>query len=350
MSEISFVPNSNTEPPAPDPGPATTAHAKPSRGRSITSFLERYGLLLLLIGVMIFFANFWERPSTFRSTDNLVAVIGTYSVPAVLALASMIPLICGRFDLTVGPVAGLTAILCAGMIDKSGFSVGVAIIVALMVGCLVGLVNGFLVAYVGVNAFITTLGMTSIIAGIITLYTDGAILIVDDPNLSALGSGLTLGLPRLAFIVVILALLIYYLLDHTPVGRYLYSVGSNERAATLVGLNVRRLVLLSFVSSSLLASAAGVMLLARNGSADQQLGGLGLTLPALTAAFLGATTIRPGHFNVPGTLVAVLFVGFSLSGLNLNNVENWVTDFFTGAALVLAVAASTLLGRPSVRT
>nr|MDT0667574.1 hypothetical protein [Micromonospora sp. DSM 115978] len=123
------------------------------------------------------------------------------------------------------------------------------------------------------------------------------------------------------------------------------SHGSNATAAREVGLNVRRLVLSSFVLSALLSGLAGVLYLGTTGSAQAQGAGIGLTLPALAAAFLGATAIRPGRFNVVGTLVAVYLLAFTLSGLNLNGVKDWVQDLFTGSALVLAVALSTVLAR-----
>lgn len=313
--------------------------------RYVLPALERYGLVILFVLLFLVFATMWDRPVTFRSTDNIRSVLGTYSIPAILALAAIVPLVCGQFDLTVGPVAGLTAMATAGAVTKEGSPLWLAILIALSLGLLVGVVNGYLVAYVKVNAFITTLGVSSLILGFITLYSDGAAVLVSDEGLTNLGSLNWLGVPRLVFIVALSALFVYYLLEHTPFGRYLHSVGSNPTAAKLVGLDVDRLTFLSFVLSSLLASIAGVLLLARNGSADQLLGGLGLTLPALAAAFLGATAIRPGQFNVAGTLVAVLFVGFSLSGLNLNGASNWVTDVFTGGTLVLAVAISTLVAR-----
>jgi ribose transport system permease protein len=313
--------------------------------RYLLPALERYGLILLLVLLFLVFATLWNRPATFRSTANIQTVLGTYSVPAILALAAIIPLVCGQFDLTVGPVAGLTAMTTAGAFTNQGSPMWLAIIIALAFGLIVGMVNGYLVAYVKVNAFITTLGVSSLISGFITLYAKGSTILVSDTTLANLGSLNWLGIPRLVFIVVILAALTYYFLEHTPVGRYLHSVGSNETAARLVGLSVERLTFLTFVLSALLASIAGVLLLARNGSADPQLGGLALTLPALAAAFLGATAIRPGQFNVLGTLVAVLFVAFSLSGLNLNGASDWVTDVFTGGTLVIAVAISTIVAR-----
>lgn len=326
--------------------PSTQATERESvASRYILPAFERYGLVILLLLLFFVFATMWDRPATFRDVDNIRSVLGTYSIPAILALAAIIPLTCGQFDLTVGPVAGMTAMATAGAVTNEGAPMWLAIAIALVLGLCVGVVNGYLVAYVKVNAFITTLGVASIIAGFMTLYSSGSSILISNEGLTDLGSLNWLGLPRVAFIVMLLALLTYYLLEHTPFGRYLHSVGSNPAAARLVGLDVERLTFLTFVLSATLASIAGVLLLARNGGASQQLGGLGLTLPALAAAFLGATAIRPGQFNVLGTLVAVLFVGFSLSGLILNGASDWVTDVFTGGTLVLAVAISTIVAR-----
>lgn len=311
----------------------------------VTALLEKYGLLLLFALMFLFFASWWDRPGTFRSAANLTSVLGTYAVPGVLALAAIVPLVCGQFDLTIGSVAGLTALSTAAALTRFEYPVAVAVGLAVAIGVVVGAVNGYLVAYVGVNAFITTLGMASVIAGLITLYSNGDTIIIGDETLGSLGADTVLGIPKILYALAVVAAVVYYLLGHTPFGRYLYSIGSNPTAARLVGLNVRRLVLLGFVLSGVLAAIAGVLLVARNGNANPQVGGQLLTLPALAAAFLGATAITPGRFNVAGTLLAVFFVAFSLSGLNLNDVSQWITDFFTGAALVAAVALSTVIGR-----
>lgn len=324
------------------PGSAPSGGGTWSR---VTPLLEKYGLLILFLLMFLFFASFWDRPATFRSPDNLRSVLGTYAVPGVLALAAIVPLVCGQFDLTIGSVAGLTALSTAAALARYEISLPVAVLVAVAIGVLVGGLNGWLVAYVGVNAFITTLGMASVIAGVITLYTSGDTIIISDSVLGSLGADSVLGVPMILFALLGIAAVVYYLLGHTPFGRYLHAIGSNPTAARLVGLDVRRLVLMSFVISGVLAAIAGVLLVARNGNANPQVGGQILTLPALAAAFLGATAIKPGRFNVVGTLLAVFFVAFALSGLNLNDVSQWITDFFTGAALVAAVALSTVIGR-----
>jgi ribose transport system permease protein len=329
--------------------PAAVEPGGPSGGRGawarVAPFVERYGLLLLFVLMFLIFANFWDRPGTFRSVANLQSVLGTYAVPGVLALAAIVPLVCGQFDLTIGSVAGLTALSTAAVLTRYDGPLWVAVLLALLIGVIVGAVNGYLVAYVGVNPFITTLGMASVVTGLITLYTNGATIIISDPTLISLGSASVLGVPKILFALAVISVIVYYLLGHTPFGRYLHAIGSNPTAARLVGLDVRRLVMISFVLSGTLAAIAGVLLVARNGNANPQVGGQILTLPALAAAFLGATAIRPGRFNVLGTLLAVFFVAFALSGLNLNDVSQWITDFFTGAALVAAVALSTLIGR-----
>ena len=136
----------------------------------------------------------------------------------------------------------------------------------------------------------------------------------------------------------------WYLLDHTPYGRYLQAVGSNPNAARLVGLDVGRITILSFVISGAITGFAGVLQVARDGGANPQTGG-SIALPVLAVAFLGVTSIHPGRFNVPGTLLAVFFLATTVSGLSLVGVDNWVESAFNGAALLAAVALSTIVGR-----
>ena len=143
--------------------------------------------------------------------------------------------------------------------------------------------------------------------------------------------------------------LVYYLLEHTPFGRYLHALGSNWSAAGLVGLSANRLVLQSFVVSGLLAGTAGVLQLSRVGSASPQVGE-NYTLPALAAAFLSAAAIRPGRFNAGGVIVAVFFVATINSGLALAGAEAWVSDVVNGTALIVGVALSGLFRRDRAAT
>jgi ribose transport system permease protein len=146
------------------------------------------------------------------------------------------------------------------------------------------------------------------------------------------------------FVVALAALLLWYLLAQTPFGRSLYAIGSNPRSAKLVGVRVVGSVWTTFVLAGAIAGIVGVMQLARTGSATADTG-TNLLFPALAAAFLGATAVVPGFFNVVGTIIGVLFVAVSVSGLTLSGASAWVSPVFNGAALLIAVGLSHYLGR-----
>lgn len=329
--------------------PETTPLAR-GAGNPLTRALrvvgERYALVVVTVAIFAFFALDPATSSTFPTAENLRNVVGNQSVLVIAALASIFPLVCREFDFSVGAIATLSQIAVASATAKHGLPLAVGLAIGVAIGFLVGVVNAAFVTLVGVNGIITTLGVGTGLAGLLTLYTHGQAIVNGIPTaLTDFGSQAVMGIPVVALFMLALAVLVAYVLTQTPLGRHLHSVGSNPAAATLVGLNVRRIVGSSFVISGTLAGLAGAVLLARNGLANPQVGGTVLTLQALSAAFLGATAIRPGHFNVLGTLFAVFFIAFSVSGLSLAGAADWVNDVFTGAALVVAVSVSAVVGR-----
>jgi ribose transport system permease protein len=322
------------------------AAAVPPRGRpELLGFLEKYALAVLFVLLCLYFSMSGATAGTFPTMANLRNVLGSESVIAVAALASIVPLTCGQFDLSVGAVIGLASIVTGSAAATHHLPVIVAVFLGILSGAVIGTFNGWLVAHRGVNALIATLGTSTLVAGLVSLYTKNQILSVGIPDsLINLGSGQTLGVPRTLYALVLVAALVYYLLRHTPYGRYLASVGASPTSARLVGLNVSRMILSSFVLSGALSGVAGVLLLARAGTANPQVGP-GFTLAALSAAFLGATAIRPGTFNVMGTLLGVLFVAVSVNGLVLAGAADWVAPTFNGAALLVAGTLSTAIAR-----
>jgi ribose transport system permease protein len=322
----------------------TSATAAADRRRAAFLYaLQRYGLLVLFAVEIVVFSAL--LPKSFATVLNFRNIAGNQSVLAIATLAAIIPLIGGNFDLSIGATLGLTSIACASALSRFGAPLWLAALVGIVLGALIGLGNGLLVAKLGVNALITTLGVGTIETGFMSYYTEGQSILTGIPDaLTDLGSGTWLGVPRTLYVLAVVALLTWYLLEHTPFGRYLHSVGSNAHAARLVGLNVDWVVIWSFVAGGAIVGLAGVLQVARQGGANPQVGAYFL-LPALSAAFLGATSIHPGRFNVPGTILAVFFLATSVSGLSLFGAENWVESTFNGAALVLAVGLSTVLGR-----
>ncbi len=326
------------------PGPEGDRH-RAGRDR-VLEFVERYALVVLFGLTFLFFSLWSKTSSTFPTTRSVRVVLGDQAVIGILSLAITIPLVCGEFDFSVGSVAGLTQVLCAGFMSRLGAPVVVAVLAAVAIGALIGLANGNTVARVGVNSLIVTLGVATLLGGVVTWYGKGQTIVLHiSKRLTDVGSGNWLGVPRTLYFLAVVAVLVYYLLEHTPYGRYLHSIGSNRDAARLVGLRVERLVLIAFVLSGLLSGIAGVILVARNGNASPQVGTVADTLQALAAAFLGATAIKPGRFNVVGTMVAIFFLAFSVTGLTLAGVADWIHDVFDGAALFVAVLISTVVGR-----
>jgi ribose transport system permease protein len=316
----------------------------PRRRRTSLDLAERFGLLALLVLVVVLFCAI--KPDTFATAQNFQNIAISQSVLAIAALALALPLVGGRFDVSVGNNMGLCAIAAAGMMSKNGIPLVPTIILTTAIGSLVGLVNGLIVAYLGVNSIIATIGTGTIMGGLVQAYTKG-IPISDglSSTLTDLNASRVLGIPYMFIIMLFISAVVWFLLTQTPYGRKLLAVGSNQNSAILTGLDVHRLVMLSFVGTGALAGIAGVLQVSAQGSGDPTAGSLTFILPALAAVFLGATTWQPGRYNVPGTLIGLFFVGTTISGLVLVGVQPWVTDVFNGAAVVVAIVISAQLRR-----
>jgi ribose transport system permease protein len=311
--------------------------------RPPTLIAARFALPFILVALVILFSLL--RPETFATASNFKTILTQNSVLAVLAIGAMLPLVAGQFDLSVGAVLGAGLILVTGLTSKSGLPMGVALVIAIA-GCLVvGIVNGFLVAMVGINAFVATLATGTLLGGLELWYTNGNVIEQGIPtSLTDLGQSHLAGIQLPIIYALVIAVLAGYVLRMTPVGRYLYAVGGSREAARLSGLNVKRLTLSTFVFSSLLAGVAGITLAAQLGSGNPTSGPPYL-LPAFAACFLGSTAIRPGTFNVTGTVCAVLTIATGTTGLELLGVPFYIEPIFSGAVLILAAVATRYLQR-----
>lgn len=300
-----------------------------------------YGLVGLLVALIVFFSVLPQTGETFWSLGNAQAVMGNVSVVGIVAIAAVIPLITGNIDFTVGATSGLCAAVVATFMSRHDWSVGASIAVAMSVALCVAIANATVVAVLHVNPFIVTLGGSIFLSGITQWYTGGRDLVGGiSPVLTDFASTTLWVIPSPFILLLVVVVAAWFVTTSTPAGRRLRAIGSNPSAAALVGIRVDRLVFLSLVASSLLAGLAGVLLVARNGGVPVG-AGQDLLFPALAAAFLGATVLDPGRYNVLGTFIGVLFVAVAVSGLTLAGAAAWVPSFFNGAALVLAVLWST---------
>lgn len=326
------------------PNDAVGRQRKGRRRRGASYYLEAYAFLGLLVIAAVFFSLWGETSETFPSAANIRTLISANAVVAIVALAALVPLVCYEFDLSVGAIAGLSSVFVATALSH-GTSVPLAVGLGIGLGIVVGAVNAFLITRIGVNAVITTLGMSIIVAGVVNQKTNGIAVTGDIPlGFSEFGSSTWFGIPKIAYVLVVIAAGVYYVLNYTPYGRYLYAFGSNRDAARLVGIRTKLTLGTTFIISGALSGAAGVLQVARAGSADPKVGET-FTLPALAAAFLSAAAMRPGRYNVTGTLVAIFFLAVLNSGLNLAGSPEYVNNYVNGAALIVGVALAVRLGR-----
>jgi ribose transport system permease protein len=306
--------------------------------------VEIAGLPIFLVLLIVFFVANPSTGSLFRARPNRINILGNQSVTGLVALAMVIPLVSGYFDLSVAAIAGLTNVACAAAMATYHLPPAVAVLVAIVVGLMAGAVNAFLVAGLRLNPFTATLGTYTLLGGLLELYTNGTSIFGIPKSFGNWGSLSWFGIPRPFWLLIAAALIIWYAVMHTPAGRQLAAIGSNESAARLVGISVDRLVALSFLGSALVATIAGVLLTSRQGGADPTVATAYL-FPALAAVFLGATTITPGRYNVWGTVIGIFTLAVAINGFTFLGAQAWVTQVFNGAALVLAVGISTLMGR-----
>jgi ribose transport system permease protein len=341
------IPDSGGRVAAAGPGPAADALAPAPSRRRLRLGLEKYsGLYVWAIVIIVF--SIWE-PNTFPTFVNVKVLAANQAITAILALALVVPVAAGVFDLSVAGILGF-ALMGVAWLQQEHVNALLATLLILVTGAAIGAVNGFVVVRLHVDSFITTLGMSSILAAAAYAVSGGQqITGVFSPTFESLGQRQIGGIPIAFIYMVVLALVLWYVLEYRPVGRYLYAAGGNPQAARLAGVRVERLVFGSFITSGTLAALAGIILAAQIGTADVSSGPPYL-LPAFAAVFLGATQIRVGQVNVPGTLVAIFLLATGVTGLQLAGAPVYVEDLFNGTALIVAVALAVRGQRRSAGT
>lgn len=308
--------------------------------------LKNYGIVIFLALMIIVFSIL--MPTTFANWGNFRQILADQAVPGILALAVILPLAAGEFDLSVGATVGvctITGIVLAG----SGVPLVVVILATLVLGLVIGAINAFMTVVVGVNSFIATLAMATILAGM-NLYLTGSTLITHNNSaLSALtNTRLPGGLQAVVLYLAVVAIVLWFVMERTPFGRYLRATGLGKDAAQLSGVRTSRYTAAALMGAGLLAGLAGALQASRASSATPDLGPEFL-LPAYAAAFLGATAIRTGYFNVWGTIVGVYLLAVGGNGLIIFGARTWVIHVFNGIALLVAVSAATLVQRRKER-
>ncbi|PKA44894.1 ABC transporter permease (plasmid) [Rhizobium sullae] len=303
--------------------------------QKLLRFLPVYGLVILTLLLIMLFSLL--LPQTFPTVLNLRSIVSDKAIIALLSLAAMIPMAAGRIDLTVGYGIVLWHILAISLQTVFGVPWPIAVVIVLALGAVTGFLNGLLVEVARIDSFIATLGTGTVLYALALWHTGGRQVVgVLPEGFYSLNGTMVFGLPITGFYVLLLALVLWLVLEYLPIGRYVYAIGANPKAAALNGIPVRRFVIGAFVSSGTLAALAGVLLASklRIGQASV---GLEYLLPALVGAFLGSTTIKPGRVNVWGTMTGVIILAVGISGIQQIGGSFFVEPLFNGITLLVAI-------------
>ncbi|MBF0784029.1 ribose ABC transporter permease [Muribacter muris] len=301
--------------------------------------------LILLIAVVS------SLNPNFFSLDNLLNILRQTSVNAIIAIGMTFVILVAGIDLSVGSVLALTGAVAATLI---GFDLPVWLVVPLVLcfGAAIGAINGVLVAFGKVQAFMATLITMLLLRGITMIYMGGRPISTGFSDtadrFAEIGSGVWLGVPVPVWLMFILFALGGFILSQTRIGRYIYALGGNEAATALSGINIHRVKLFVFAVSGMLAALAGLIVTSRLGSA-QPTAGTGYELDAIAAVVVGGTSLMGGKGRIFGTLIGALIIGFLSNALNLLDIDSYYQLVAKALVILAAVILDNYIGRQTSR-
>lgn len=322
------------------PQPPTPAATPAGRRWSPRTLLAQYALVLVLLGMIAVYSAL--APDTFFTFDNLKVVTSTQAVLMVAVLGLVLPFAAGEFDMSFGSTLAWSTTLTAVLTVSHGWGLGPTLVVVLLSCLLIGAINAFFIVVIGISSLIATLGSGTVIIGFTLAVAKSQVLTGPPELLTKLTTNDLFGLPYPVYFGLALAAVLWFVLEHTPIGRYVYFAGEGRAVARLSGLPVDWIRGGSLMAASTLAGVAGVINFGRLGSADPNLG-MSYMLPGAAAVFLGAAAIKPGRFNAWGTVIAVYVLVVGVTGLQLLGGAGWLENVFNGGALVLAITFAHLM-------
>lgn len=294
-----------------------------------------------LVGVLVIFGIIMAFASpVFLTQGNIEAILLGLSVEGTIAVGMVMVMIIGGFDLSVGSTLAFTGVV-TGLALTSGIPTPIAVVIGLLAALAVGLSNGLLVAKLGINAFIATLGMMLTVRGLLLVLAQGKTVLNLPSDFNAIGQGTLFGIQYPIYIMLVVVIVGDLLMRNSKFFRQNYYVGGNEKAARLSGMNVSRVKIVNFCIVALLAGLAGLMITARFGAASVTVGN-GIELRVITAAIIGGASLNGGEGSVLGAFLGALFMGVLANALNLLGVDVYWQNLVTGLILIIAVVIDVL--------
>lgn len=315
-----------------------------SMKEKIMYIYNKAGVFIILLLMMIILTIL---TNTFLTGNNLINIVRQVTFWAIIGLGALVTLIGGDFDLSPGSVVGLVSVLSAMTIQTSvGNSLAMPILTTLAIGAAVGFVNGGLIAYLRMPAFIATLGTQLLLRGLALYISNGRPVSNLDSKFTYLGGGSIGVIPVPVIILVILSAFTWYLLKYTRLGRHIYAIGGNAQAAVVSGVNVKAVKLFTYVYAGIMAAIAGMLLTARVASGQPGLGE-SFEMKAISGCVIGGVSLSGGIGSVYSLICGILVIGVLNNGMDLMNISGYMQQIAEGLILILAVLLDVFRSRAS---
>ncbi|WP_152597416.1 ABC transporter permease [Neobacillus niacini] len=295
------------------------------------------------IGLALLFIIMSIITTDFLTVDNLLNVMRQSAVLCIMAVAMTFIIITGGIDLSAGSQLAVSGVVVSGLI-VAGVPIPLAILITVLIGGMIGLFMGTVISTQNIPPFIVTLAMTTILSGIAFVYTEGTPVVITDAVFRQIGRGYLGPIPTAIIIMIIVAVIGHILLSHTRFGRYVYTIGDNEEAARLCGINVKWVKTGVYAFGGAITAIAGIVLASRLSSGSPN-AGTGSELDAIAAVVLGGTNLFGGEGKITGTLMGVAIISILNNGLNLLNVSSYNQLMIKGVVILLAVWLNSIKAR-----
>ena len=303
---------------------------------TLRGVLQAYGTLLALALILVVFSLI--KPASFCTLTNFINITRQISLLVMISLGTTLVMSVNEFDLSVGSMASLGGVMAA-LLAAKGLPMAACFALPVVASFVIGALNGFIVARFRVLSFITTLGMSTVLSGVIYRLSGGATVFEGIPkSFSFLGTTKLGRVPLLSILMVVFVVLFWFLLEHTTLGRKFYAIGGNEETAKIAGIRVRKYKTIAFALCAVMACVTGMLIASRVGSANTTAGD-GYFLQSYAAVFIGCTVSRKGIPNAVGTLVGAAILGILANGLTILQMPSYMQNIITGGIIILAVIA-----------
>ena len=298
--------------------------------------LLNYGIIVVMLLMIVIFSIFSDN---FFTTNTLFTILRRVAITGIISVGMTFVLLTGGIDLSVGSIAGCTAVTAAILMKNFSVSIFLAIVITIVLSVIYGAINGLCITKLNIPPLIATLGLQTSLRGLAFIVTGGLPVFGFGSGFSKFAAATLFGIPYMVILLVLIFIIGIFVLKKTTIGRHIYGVGGNEEASRLSGVNVVRVKMFAYSLCGFLSGVAGLVLLSRTGSGQPSLGD-GYEMDAITSVVLGGVSLSGGEGSLPMVTVGVLIMGILSTGMIMCNINDYVQQLVQGIVLIGAVAFS----------